>query len=101
MVEAKDLKSFKCGFESHVGHNRIKYIGHNETPTMKGNVMKEDAKRFFNKLKAQAQENPLMTIFIGTLVVTATAKLMEANTQRTYARAHEKEIDRRVRQASR
>ena len=62
--------------------------------------MKEDAKRFFNRLKQQAQENPLATIFIATLVVTATAKLMEANTQRSYARAHEKEIDRRVRMQS-
>lgn len=76
-------------------------MGYNETPTMKGNVMKEDAKRFWNKLKTQAQENPLATIFIATLVVTATSKLMEANTQRTYARAHAKEIDRRIYQANR
>lgn len=63
---------------------------------MKGIVMKEDAKRFVEKLKRQAQENPLLTIAVAAMFVTATSKLMEANTQRTYAKAHAKEIDRRV-----
>jgi len=63
--------------------------------------MKEDAKRFYNKLKAQAQENPMAAIVIATLVITATSKLIDANTRRSNARAWEKEVDRRRIQSSR
>jgi len=55
-----------------------------------------DAKRFYNSLKQKAIENPLLALAIGAAVVTATTKLVEANTQRTYAKAHAKEIDRRI-----
>lgn len=58
--------------------------------------MKEDINRFFNKLKQQTQENPLAALAIGAMVVTATSKLIEANTQRSYARTHEKEVNRRI-----
>lgn len=59
-------------------------------------TVKEDAKRFYNKLKTQAQENPLAAIFIATLVLTATSKLMDANTSRKNSKAWNKEVDRRA-----
>lgn len=62
--------------------------------------MKENAKRFINNLKKQAEENPLAAIAIAAMFVTATSKLIESNTQRSYAKAHAKEIDRRVRMQS-
>lgn len=54
-------------------------------------------KRFGNNLKSAAIENPLLAVALGAAVVTATAKLLDANTQRTYAKAHTKEIERRMR----
>lgn len=55
-----------------------------------------DAKRYMNNLKRAAIENPLLTAAIAVAAVTAVAKLMDANTQRTYADAHVKEINRRI-----
>ena len=57
---------------------------------------KDDAKRFYNNLKRQAQENPLAAVAIAAMLITATSKLMDANTQRSYAKTHAKEVDRRI-----
>lgn len=59
-------------------------------------TVKEDAKRFYNKLKTQAQENPIAAIVVATLVITATSKLMDANTSRKNSKAWNKEVDRRA-----
>lgn len=58
--------------------------------------MKDDVKRFYNNLKRQAQENPMAALAIGAFVITATAKLIDANTQRQNSKAWNKEVDRRV-----
>jgi hypothetical protein len=55
--------------------------------------------RFLENLKAQAEANPLVAVGIAATLLHGAAKLMEANTQRTYAKAHVKEIDRRVAQS--
>lgn len=55
-----------------------------------------DVKRFYNNLKQKAIENPMGTLLISAAVITAASKLMEANTQRTYAKTHAKEVDRRI-----
>lgn len=49
-----------------------------------------------DKLKEAWNENPLACIAIGALAVTATAKLMEANTHRASRRTWEREVDRRI-----
>lgn len=59
-------------------------------------TVKEDAKRFYNRLKIQAQENPLAAIVIATLFITATSKLIDANTSRKNSKAWAKEVDRRA-----
>ena len=53
-------------------------------------------KNFYEKLKLQAQQNPVLAVAVAVTAVTAVTKLMEANTQRTYAKTHEREINRRV-----
>lgn len=58
--------------------------------------VKEDAKKFYNRLKTQAQENPLAAIFVATLLITATSKLVDANTSRKNSKAWNKEVDRRA-----
>lgn len=59
-------------------------------------MTKQDVKQFADKLKQQAKENPLAAVMIGAAAVTALSKLIDSNTQRTYAKAHAKEIDRRI-----
>jgi hypothetical protein len=52
--------------------------------------------KFVQKLKQQAEENPVYVLFAAAALFTATAKLMEANTQRGYQKAHAREIERRM-----
>lgn len=59
-------------------------------------MTKEDVKKFTDNLKRQVQENPLLALSIGAMVVTATAKIIDASTQKSYARTHEKEVNRRI-----
>lgn len=59
-------------------------------------MTKQDVKRFTDNLKRQAQENPLWTIAIATALLSAGAKVMDANTQRSYAKTHAREVDRRI-----
>lgn len=51
--------------------------------------------RFVQNLKRQAEENPVYVLFAAAALFTATAKLMDANTQRGYKKAHMREIERR------
>lgn len=55
--------------------------------------------RYLENLKKQAEANPLVAVGVTAALLQAMSKLMEANTQRTYAKAHVKEIDRRVAQS--
>jgi hypothetical protein len=58
--------------------------------------LKADVQRFATKLKNQAMENPLGAIIIATAAMHAGAKIMDANTQRRYAKVHEREVNRRI-----
>jgi hypothetical protein len=55
-----------------------------------------DVKRFYAKLKDAAIENPLLTVAIAAGAITATAKLIDAGTQRQNSKAWSREVDRRV-----
>lgn len=52
--------------------------------------------KFVQNLKRQAEENPVVVLGVAAAVITATAKLMDSNTQRRYARTHEREVERRM-----
>jgi hypothetical protein len=52
--------------------------------------------RFYNNLKRQVEENPILAIAAAAALLTATSKLMDANTARTAAKTHAKEVARRV-----
>jgi hypothetical protein len=67
-------------------------MSYNETLLTKGITMK----RFIDNLKRQAEENPVLTMFAAAAVITATTKLMQANTDRAKAQTHAKEVDRRT-----
>lgn len=54
-------------------------------------------KKFVDNLKRQAEENPMVALFIAAGTVTACAKLMDANTARVSAKTHAREVDRRIR----
>lgn len=56
-------------------------------------------KKFIDNLKAQAEANPVVVLAVTAGLLTATAKLMDANTQRSYAKTHALEVDRRIRNA--
>lgn len=53
-------------------------------------------KKFIDNLKRQAEENPLMALAIAAAVITATTKLLDANTARSYSRTHALEVNRRI-----
>lgn len=52
--------------------------------------------KFWNNLKAQAEANPIYAMGAAALVLTAVSKLLDANTQRSYAKTHAREVDRRI-----
>lgn len=54
---------------------------------------------FIDNLKYQVEQNPVVAIGVAAAFVTASAKLMDANTQRSYAKTHAREIDRRIAQS--
>lgn len=56
---------------------------------------------FIDRLKAQAEENPMIALGVGAAVLQACSKLLDANTARVSAKTHAKEVDRRIRKASR
>lgn len=53
-------------------------------------------KQFYANLKKAAEENPLAALAAVAALFAATAKLMDANTQRSYAQTHRREVDRRI-----
>lgn len=57
--------------------------------------------KFWNNLKAQAEANPVAVLIVAALVITATSKLLDANTQRSYAKTHAREVDRRIMNSAR
>jgi hypothetical protein len=52
--------------------------------------------RFVQNLKRQAEENPVVVMVATAALLTATAKLLDANTQRSYAKTHAREVERRI-----
>jgi hypothetical protein len=59
---------------------------------MKGIIMK----KFTDNLKRQIEENPIVALAVAAAVITATSKLLDANTQRSYAKTHALEVQRRI-----
>lgn len=49
------------------------------------------------KIRQQIAENPLVAAGIGAALLNGTAKLMNANTKRKYAKTWRKEVNRRDR----
>lgn len=52
--------------------------------------------RYVQNLKRYAEENPIVVVFAAAALITAGAKLMDANTQRSYAKTHAREVERRM-----
>lgn len=57
--------------------------------------------QFFKKLKAQAEENPLLALAATAALLTAVGKVMDANTARSAAKTHALEVNRRIMNAGR
>jgi hypothetical protein len=57
-------------------------------------------KKFIDNLKRQAEENPVYVLLAGAAVITAMSKLLDANTSRSYAKTHAREVDRRLMKAA-
>lgn len=53
--------------------------------------------KVLDRIKLSFEENPLGTIAIGALAVTAIAKLIDASASARNTRTWQKEVDRRVR----
>lgn len=51
---------------------------------------------FWKNLKAAAEANPLYAIGAAAFLLTAASKVLDANTQRSYAKTHAREVDRRI-----
>lgn len=49
----------------------------------------------WNKIKQSWEENPMAVIFVGSLAVSAATKLLHEVTQAKYARAWDREVERR------
>lgn len=52
--------------------------------------------KFLENLKRQAEENPVVVFGTAALLLTAVSKLMDSNTQRSYAKTHQLEVARRL-----
>ena len=52
--------------------------------------------KFLTNFQRQAEENPVLAIAAVAALITATSKLMDANTARVAARTHALEVARRV-----
>jgi benzoyl-CoA reductase/2-hydroxyglutaryl-CoA dehydratase subunit BcrC/BadD/HgdB len=53
-------------------------------------------KRYLQRLKLAAEENPLAAAAIAVALISATAKFVEAYNHNTGARAYAKQVDYRV-----
>lgn len=51
--------------------------------------------KWTERIKQAWNENPLAVVAVGAIAITAVAKLMDANTERTKAKTWEMEVDRR------
>lgn len=58
-------------------------------------------KKFIENLKRQAEENPIVALGVAAALLTATSKLLDANTARVSAVTHAREVDRRIRNSNR
>jgi hypothetical protein len=56
----------------------------------------DDLKRFWNRLKLQAQENPVLTLAVVTALLTATTKFAGLAIEMRNSRAWAKEVSRRA-----
>ena len=54
-------------------------------------------KRFIDKLKLQAEENPLLALGIGAALLTAAGKFIDASAHATGSRAYARDAARRDR----
>jgi protein tyrosine phosphatase (PTP) superfamily phosphohydrolase (DUF442 family) len=59
-------------------------------------MTKQDVKQFTTRLKQQVKENPILAICVAGALLTAVNGLINASTQRSYAKTHAKEVDRRI-----
>jgi hypothetical protein len=50
----------------------------------------------FDKLKAKFEQDPLTTMFVGSLVIAAMAKLIDATSAAQGRRAYARQVDYRV-----
>lgn len=53
-------------------------------------------KKFIDNLKRSAQENPVATLAVAALVITATAKFIDAAGHATGSRAYAKQVNHRI-----
>lgn len=58
-------------------------------------MQKPNYDRFKTNLKKQVEENPVLSIGVFAAAATAVAKLIDANTERTRAKTHDREVRRR------
>lgn len=52
--------------------------------------------KFIDNLKRQAEDNPVLVMGVTAALLQSAAKVMDANTQRSYAKTHAREVDRRI-----
>lgn len=58
--------------------------------------MNAKTQKFVDNLVAQASDNPLVAFGVAAAFITATGKLLDANTARVAAKTHAKEVARRI-----
>jgi hypothetical protein len=56
--------------------------------------------KFINNLKAQAEANPMAALVIGTALLTAAGKFVDAAGSAAGSRAYARDVDRRIKNAS-
>jgi hypothetical protein len=52
-------------------------------------------KRYLDRLRVQAEENPILALGAGAVAITALSKLISAGTEARNSRSWAKEVDRR------
>jgi hypothetical protein len=54
-------------------------------------------KKFIDRLKAQAEENPLLALVVGAGFLTAAGKFIDAAGHATGSRAYARQVDNKIR----
>jgi hypothetical protein len=72
---------------------RIFYNGYNERKDL---IMTISNNKYVNKLKQKFEEDPITTILVGAMAVTAAAKLIDAASAAQGRRAYAKQVQYRV-----